>query len=80
MKWEPKRAVNTRPMKTLEAETKSTKIMVEYHTLQRWEDVKEWDEFGRMAPKDFVENMRQPLLIDGRRVYDPLKFHRSMLL
>jgi len=38
----------------------------------------EWDEFRRMAPKDFVENMRKPVLIDGRRVYDPLKFRKSL--
>jgi len=39
MKWEPKRTVNNQPMKPLEAETESTEMMVESHTLQRWEDV-----------------------------------------
>jgi len=38
----------------------------------------EWDEFSRMNPKDFVEKMRQPVLIDGRRVYDPAEFSESM--
>lgn len=40
MRWEPKRAMNNQPMKTLEAKTESIEMMMESHTLQRWEDVK----------------------------------------
>jgi len=40
MRWKPKRAMNTRPMSILEAETESAEMMAESHTLQRWEDVK----------------------------------------
>jgi UDPglucose 6-dehydrogenase len=34
----------------------------------------EWDEFKKLEQKDFVDNMRQPIVIDGRRLYDPEKF------
>jgi len=33
--------------------------------------VTEWDEFGKLAPADFKKWMRQPILIDARRIYDP---------
>lgn len=33
--------------------------------------VTEWDEFRKLAPADFKEWMRQPILIDARRIYDP---------
>jgi len=36
--------------------------------------VTEWDEFKRLKPEDFTQNMRHPILIDGRRIYDPEKF------
>ena len=32
--------------------------------------VTEWDEFKKLKPNDFLENMRNPVLIDGRRLYD----------
>lgn len=32
--------------------------------------VTEWDEFRRIPPSTFVRNMRQPVVIDGRRIYD----------
>jgi len=39
--------------------------------------VTEWDEFKKLKPKDFVQNMRQPVLIDGRRILNPKRFsHR----
>jgi UDPglucose 6-dehydrogenase len=31
----------------------------------------EWDEFRKLAAADFKKWMRQPLLIDARRIYDP---------
>jgi len=37
---EPKREMSIEPMKALEAETESTKIMTESHPFQRWEGVK----------------------------------------
>jgi UDPglucose 6-dehydrogenase len=36
--------------------------------------VTEWDEFKRIRPEDFKRLMRNPLVIDGRRIYDPKKF------
>jgi UDPglucose 6-dehydrogenase len=36
--------------------------------------VTEWEEFRKLKPEDFVQNMRQPILIDGRRIYDPKKY------
>jgi len=32
--------------------------------------VTEWDEFKKFKPEDFTENMKQPNLIDGRRIYN----------
>lgn len=36
--------------------------------------VTEWDEFRNLLPDDFKNNMSRPILIDGRRIYDPDKF------
>jgi UDPglucose 6-dehydrogenase len=36
--------------------------------------VTEWDEFRRLRPEDFVGNMAQPILLDGRRIYNPKEF------
>ena len=40
--------------------------------------VTEWDEFKALKPEDFIENMKQPVLVDGRRIYDPDGFSRKM--
>ncbi|HLI45787.1 MAG TPA: UDP-glucose/GDP-mannose dehydrogenase family protein [Geobacterales bacterium] len=40
--------------------------------------VTEWDEFKRMTPEDYLKNMRNPFLIDGRRIYDPKLFSGKM--
>jgi UDPglucose 6-dehydrogenase len=40
--------------------------------------VTEWDEFKRLKPDDFIKNMRRPILVDGRRIYDPEEFGRVM--
>jgi len=40
--------------------------------------VTEWDEFKKLQPEDFVKNMRQPILIDGRRVYNPKQFSQKL--
>jgi UDPglucose 6-dehydrogenase len=36
--------------------------------------VTEWEEFKRLKPEDFIQNMRQPVLVDGRRIYDQKEF------
>jgi UDPglucose 6-dehydrogenase len=36
--------------------------------------VTEWDEFKTIAPSAFLERMRSPIVIDGRRIYDPGEF------
>jgi UDPglucose 6-dehydrogenase len=33
--------------------------------------VTEWPEFQKLSPDDFMKNMKQPILIDGRRIYNP---------
>lgn len=33
----------------------------------------EWSEFGKLGPEDFRSNMKNLVVIDGRRVYDPSK-------
>ena len=33
--------------------------------------VTEWDEFKQLTPDDFIKCMKHPIMIDGRRIYDP---------
>jgi len=40
--------------------------------------VTEWDEFKKLKPEDFTKNMKQPTLIDGRRIYKPEEFSQKM--
>jgi UDPglucose 6-dehydrogenase len=40
--------------------------------------VTEWDEFKKLKPEDFTENMRQAILIDGRRIYNAEEFSRKL--
>jgi UDPglucose 6-dehydrogenase len=40
--------------------------------------VTEWEEFKKLQPEDFTENMRKPILIDGRRIYNPEKFSKKL--
>jgi UDPglucose 6-dehydrogenase len=40
--------------------------------------VTEWEEFKKLKPEDFSQNMRKPILIDGRRIYNPEKFSKKM--
>ena len=40
--------------------------------------VTEWDEFKKLTPEDYVQNMRQPILIDGRRIYDRKQFSQKL--
>ncbi|MFQ5759077.1 MAG: UDP binding domain-containing protein [Candidatus Bathyarchaeia archaeon] len=36
--------------------------------------ITEWEEFKKLRPKDFIQHMKTPVLIDGRRIYDPKQF------
>ena len=40
--------------------------------------VTEWEEFKKLEPEDFTKNMRKPILIDGRRIYNPEKFSKKL--
>jgi UDPglucose 6-dehydrogenase len=40
--------------------------------------VTEWDEFKKLKPEDFTKNMKKPILIDGRRIYNPEEFSQKM--
>ena len=40
--------------------------------------VTEWDEFKQLEPEDFIKHMKSPLVIDGRRIYNPQKFSRKL--
>jgi UDPglucose 6-dehydrogenase len=40
--------------------------------------VTEWDEFEKLKPDEFTKNMKQSILIDGRRIYDPDEFSGKM--
>jgi UDPglucose 6-dehydrogenase len=40
--------------------------------------VTEWDEFKELTPDDFMKNMKQPILIDGRRIYNPETFRAKL--
>jgi UDPglucose 6-dehydrogenase len=33
--------------------------------------ITEWDEFKELQPEDFKKQMKRPILIDGRRIYNP---------
>jgi len=40
--------------------------------------VTEWEEFKKLKPEDFTQNMRESILIDGRRVYDQEEFSKKL--
>jgi UDPglucose 6-dehydrogenase len=40
----------------------------------------EWGEFKQLTPQDFKQHMKNPLLIDGRRIYDPKVFSEQLKL
>jgi UDPglucose 6-dehydrogenase len=42
--------------------------------------VTEWDEFKSISPRTFVERMRRPIIIDGRRIYDACRFSEGGIL
>jgi len=40
--------------------------------------VTEWKEFKNLKTEDFSKNMRHPVLIDGRRIYNPEEFSKKL--
>jgi len=42
--------------------------------------VTEWDELKKLKPEDFTKNMKKPILIDGRRIYNPEEFNQKLKL
>ena len=40
--------------------------------------VTEWEEFKKLKPEDFTQHMRESILIDGRRIYDPQGFSKEL--
>jgi UDPglucose 6-dehydrogenase len=40
--------------------------------------VTEWDEFRKLTPDDFLSHMKRPVVIDGRRIYDPNTFVKKL--
>lgn len=40
--------------------------------------VTEWDEFKKLTPEDYLKYMKQPLLVDGRRIYNPEVFSQKL--
>jgi UDPglucose 6-dehydrogenase len=42
--------------------------------------VTEWTEFNKIQPRVFVERMRRPFVIDGRRIYDSTQFRHAGII
>jgi UDPglucose 6-dehydrogenase len=40
--------------------------------------VTEWEEFRNLTPADFKRQMKNPILVDGRRIYDPAIFSAEL--
>ena len=40
--------------------------------------VTEWPEFQKLTPEDFMKNMKQPVLVDGRRIYNPQAYSAKL--
>ena len=40
--------------------------------------VTEWPEFQKLTPEDFMKNMKQPVLVDGRRIYNPQTYSKKL--
>jgi UDPglucose 6-dehydrogenase len=40
--------------------------------------VSEWEEFKKITPEDFNKNMKQPVIVDGRRLYDPESYSKKL--
>jgi UDPglucose 6-dehydrogenase len=40
--------------------------------------ITEWEEFKKLTPEDFATHMKQPILIDGRRIYNPEIYSKKL--
>ena len=40
--------------------------------------VTEWPEFKKLKPDDFIQKMRYPALVDGRRIYNAEEFNKTI--
>lgn len=40
--------------------------------------VTEWEEFKKLTPNDFIQLMKKPVIIDGRRIYNPEQFKSKL--
>jgi UDPglucose 6-dehydrogenase len=40
--------------------------------------VTEWEEFRQITPADYVALMKTPAIVDGRRIYDPIKYSKNI--
>jgi len=40
----------------------------------------EWDIFKQLTPQDFVENMRNPVIVDARRIYNVEEFSNKLTI
>lgn len=40
--------------------------------------VTEWNEFKKLTAEDYKQHMKTPILIDGRRIYDPEEFKQKI--
>lgn len=40
--------------------------------------ITEWNEFKDLKPNTFLKHMKTPLVVDGRRIYDPSEFSREL--
>jgi len=40
--------------------------------------VTEWEEFKHLKPTDFIQHMRTPTVVDGRRIYNPKDYGRKL--
>ena len=65
--------------KAIENFTRLTELPIEYY--ERWEDAlvgsdfaviqSDWDEIKEITPEDYHKLMKKPIIIDGRRTYEP---------
>jgi len=40
--------------------------------------VTEWNEFKKIKPETFIKYMKNPAIVDGRRIYDPKKYSKKI--
>ena len=40
--------------------------------------VTEWEEFKKLTPNNYIKQIKQPILIDGRRIYNPQTYSKKL--